>query len=183
VQRHGGAARPPAAPAGEGSLRLAGLAATRRAGLALAAALPERAIVLCAGELGAGKTTFIRAVCEGLGIAPRLVTSPTYTLVNVYPGPRPVYHVDLYRLETPEALLDMDRADWVNPDGVTLIEWPQAARPLLAGEALLELELALPPGAAARADTRLLRLRGAPGAHAAALAALRALSPLPPAEA
>lgn len=158
------------------TLELQGLEATRRAGLALGRALPPRAIVLCAGGLGAGKTTLIKAVCEALGIAPHLVISPTYTLVNVYPGPPCVYHVDLFRLEAPEALLQLDPADWVNPDGITLIEWPEAARPLLAGQALLELELAPLPGREAeRPQARALTARAADPAYAGALAALRAL--------
>jgi len=152
---------------------LAGLAATRRAGLALARTLPERAIVLCSGGLGAGKTTLIKAICEGLGIAPHLVTSPTYTLVNVYPGSRSVYHVDLYRLESPEALLELDPADWVNPDGMTLIEWPEAARPLLAGQAVLELELELEP-LPGRPEARRLTLRAADATYAGVLGALQA---------
>jgi tRNA threonylcarbamoyladenosine biosynthesis protein TsaE len=158
-------------------LELDGLDATHRVGLALAQTLPARAIVLCAGELGAGKTTLIKAVCEGLGIAPRVVISPTYTLVNVYPGPRSVYHVDLYRLETPEALLELDPEDWVNPDGMTLIEWPEAARPLLAGQAVLELELSTVPG---RPGARRLKARAADAAYAGALAALAALLPVHP---
>jgi tRNA threonylcarbamoyladenosine biosynthesis protein TsaE len=175
----GGTAR--AAQAGDAvSLALPSLAATRAAGLALGRALPPRALVLCAGPLGAGKTTLLKAVCEGLGIAPQLVTSPTYTLVNVYPGPRSVYHVDLYRLETPEALLELDRDDWVHPDGVTLIEWPQHARPLLVGEALLELALEPVPAAP---EARRLTARatgesaaGASARYAAAIAALRELA-------
>lgn len=171
------------------SLELPAPAATRRAGLALGRALPAAAIVLCAGPLGAGKTTLLKAVCEALGIAPQVVTSPTYTLVNVYPGPRSVYHVDLYRLEAPEALLELDRDDWVNPDGVTLVEWPEHARPLLVGEAWLELALAHVPG---RNEARRLTARaggqaphGATAVYAEALAALRALaagpgSPAPP---
>ena len=164
------------------TLELSSLAATRAAGLALGRALPPRAIVLCAGGLGAGKTTLLKSVCEGLGIAPQLVISPTYTLVNVYPGARSVYHVDLYRLERPEALLELDRDDWVHPDGVTLIEWPEHARPLLAGEAVLELALEPLPGRpqARRLSARCATLAGTPAAGAAnpydaALAALRAL--------
>lgn len=159
------------------TVELDGLAATRRAGLALARTLPPRALVLCQGGLGAGKTTLIKAICEGLGIAPQVVISPTYTLVNVYPGTRSVYHVDLYRLEQPEALLELDQADWVNPEGPTLIEWPQAARPLLAGMAALELELALVPG---RPDARRLHASASDAAYAPALEAVRALADAPP---
>ncbi len=123
-------------------LALDTLATTRAVGRALGAALPEQAIVLCEGELGSGKTTLIMAVCQGLGIAPRMVISPTYTLVNVYPGPPPVYHVDLFRIEKPEAMLELDRDDWINSGGPTLIEWPEAALPLLEGEAALHVRMA-----------------------------------------
>jgi tRNA threonylcarbamoyladenosine biosynthesis protein TsaE len=98
------------------------------------------------------------------------VTSPTYTLVNVYPGPRSVYHVDLFRLERPEALLELDREDWVNPDGPTLVEWPEHARPLLAGEDVLELSLTPDP---ARPEARVLELSGDDALYGGVLAALR----------
>lgn len=152
------------------ALELASPEATRRAGRAMGAALPREAIVLCAGEMGAGKTTLIKAVCEGLGIARETVISPTYTLVNVYAGRWPVHHVDLYRLDSPEALLDLDRADWVNPAGPTLIEWPELAEPLLAGEPVLRVHLAWVPG---HPERRGLRLSGVPVRYGAVLAALR----------
>jgi tRNA threonylcarbamoyladenosine biosynthesis protein TsaE len=117
-------------------------AATRRMGLTLGKTLPPDAIVLLSGELGAGKTTLVKAACEALGIAPAVVISPTYTLVNVYPGSPPIYHVDLYRLENPDALLELDERDWINPEGPTFIEWPEATEPLLAGRSALRVELA-----------------------------------------
>lgn len=125
------------------TLKLNSLADTHRAGLLLGQALPRSAIVLLEGGMGAGKTTLAKSVCEGLGIPPEIVISPTYTLVNVYPGRWPVYHVDLFRLETPEALLELDRDDWINPEGPTLIEWPETARPLLSGDKVLEIALEL----------------------------------------
>ena len=127
---------------GRAAMELQSLSATRRAGLAMGRALPDRALVLFSGELGSGKTTLIKSICEGLGIAPETVISPTYTLVNVYPGPPPVYHVDLFRIEKPEAMLELDRDDWINPGGPTLIEWPEAALPLLEGEAVLQVRMA-----------------------------------------
>ena len=125
------------------TLKLNSLADTHRTGLLLGQALPRWAIVLLEGGLGAGKTTLAKSICEALGIRPEIVISPTYTLVNVYPGHWPVYHVDLFRLETPEALLELDRDDWINPQGPTLIEWPETARPLLSGDRVLEITLGL----------------------------------------
>ena len=150
------------------TLPLDSLEATRRCGRAIGAALPRRAILCCSGGMGSGKTTLIKAICEGLGIAPGTVISPTYTLVNVYPGRWSVYHVDLFRIEKPEALLELDRDDWVNPAGPTLIEWPELARPLLRGEPLLEAELAAPAP-----DRRALTLSGDGEPYGAVFAALR----------
>ena len=138
-------------------------------GVALGGALPERALCLFFGEMGAGKTTLIKAVCEGLGIAPQHVISPTYTLVNIYPGRVSVYHVDLFRIEDAEAMLELDRDDWINPAGPTLIEWPQLALPLLQGEAALELHLTAPPQAPER---RELRLTGTGGGYEDVLRAM-----------
>jgi len=152
------------------TLNLPSLAATRQAGRAVAPALPPRAIVLCLGPLGAGKTTLIKSLCEGLGIPPQTVISPTYTLVNIYPGPPAVYHVDFFRVDSPEALLDMDRGDWLNPDGPTFIEWPQAALPWLEGEPCLRAELT-PTGA----DSRTLSLSSAAKPYSAVFDVLERL--------
>ncbi len=78
--------------------------------------------------------------------------------------------MDLYRLDAPEALLELDADDWVNPAGLTFIEWPDPARPLLAGAAVLELTLA--PLADTR-EGRALTVDGAEEPFAAVFAALR----------
>ena len=142
-------------------MQLENLERTRTVGLALGTALENslgvgRSVCLIYGEMGAGKTTLIKAICEGVGIDPNHVISPTYTLVNIYPGRVSVYHVDLFRIEVPDAMLELDRDDWVNPSGLTLIEWPELARPLLEGEKLLELHLSAPPGEPDRRELRLL---------------------------
>ena len=137
-------------------LTLAKLGDTERVGRRIGETLPGHALVLCFGEMGAGKTTLIKAICAGLGIRPETVISPTYTLVNVYPGARPVYHVDLFRLENPEALRDLDPDDWINPDGPTLIEWPQIALELIDPARALRAELA---ARSEDRDARSLRLQ------------------------
>lgn len=134
---------------------LTSLAETGRLGALLAAHVPHDAVLLLSGELGAGKTTLAKAVCAAWGIAADTVISPTYTLVNIYPGPVPVYHVDLFRLEATDALAEMDPADWINPEGPTLIEWPDVALPLLEGLPLLGIHLTAPPDAPALREVAL----------------------------
>jgi len=101
---------------------------TEAIGEGMAADLGAGDVVLISGDLGAGKTTFIRGVCRGLGVtAP--VTSPTFTIGHLYPGRIPVAHLDLYRLadlgQEDPALLE----DYVTDRNVALIEWPAAAEP------------------------------------------------------
>ena len=84
-------------------------------------------VVGLTGELGAGKTTLVRAICRGLGV-PDDVTSPTFTFVHRYTSPRgAVYHVDLYRLRGPFELTNIGWDDMLAEDAVTLIEWPERA--------------------------------------------------------
>ena len=107
----------------------------------LAANLFPGAILLFWGSMGAGKTTFAKSLCAGMGVPPEIVTSPTYTLVNIYPGDWPVFHVDLYRLNAPEELDDFDREDLITDDGVTLVEWPQFLLNYLGDEPVLNIGL------------------------------------------
>jgi tRNA threonylcarbamoyladenosine biosynthesis protein TsaE len=105
-------------------------AETEAVGERLAAALGPGDVVLVSGELGAGKTTLIRGAAHGLGVR-EPITSPTFTIGQIYSGRVPVSHLDLYRLadlgQEDPALLD----DYVTPQAVALIEWPAAAEPWL----------------------------------------------------
>ena len=77
------------------------------------------------GELGAGKTQFVKGLARGLGITAR-VHSPTFTLVNEYGGGRlKLFHLDLYRLETPGQILTAGLEEFLQPDGVAVIEWAE----------------------------------------------------------
>jgi tRNA threonylcarbamoyladenosine biosynthesis protein TsaE len=103
---------------------------TEQAGADLAGRLAPGDVVLVSGELGSGKSTFVRGACRALGVDGP-VTSPTFTIGHVYAGSPEVAHLDLYRLgslagEDP-ALLD----DYVTPDRVAFVEWPAAGEPAL----------------------------------------------------
>jgi tRNA threonylcarbamoyladenosine biosynthesis protein TsaE len=97
---------------------------TTAVGRRLGERLESGAVLLLAGDLGAGKTAFVRGVAEGLGIDPDAVSSPTFTLIQEYRGGRLVLsHVDLYRL-TPVEVDDLGLDELTARGGVTAIEWP-----------------------------------------------------------
>jgi tRNA threonylcarbamoyladenosine biosynthesis protein TsaE len=100
-------------------------AETRAVAAGIAPTLAAGDVLLVSGDLGAGKTAFVRGVAEGLGIDPDLVSSPTFTIVHDYGGGRvPLVHVDLYRLDRADLYdlgLDPDLAD----RGVVAVEWPE----------------------------------------------------------
>jgi tRNA threonylcarbamoyladenosine biosynthesis protein TsaE len=96
-------------------------------GESLGKELEPGSVVTLEGDLGAGKTSFARAICRGLGVREG-ATSPTYSLVHRYLGRRgPVFHVDCYRLRTPEEGEDLDWAGLTEEGDVVLVEWPERA--------------------------------------------------------
>src|SRR5436190_9563059 len=109
---------------------------TRAVGAAIAPLLRRRDAVVLTGELGAGKTTFVQGVAAGLG-AQEHVASPTFTLVREYASGRiPLAHVDIYRLERVQEVLDLALDELEDGEGVLLIEWGDAVEELLADERL-----------------------------------------------
>jgi tRNA threonylcarbamoyladenosine biosynthesis protein TsaE len=99
-------------------------AETAAAGRRLASRLGAGSVVLLLGDLGAGKTAFVRGLAEGLEIDPDEVSSPTFTLIQEYRGGRlPLYHVDLYRLQ-PGEVDDLGIEELAAEGGVLAIEWP-----------------------------------------------------------
>ena len=82
-------------------------------------------IVFLRGELGAGKTTFMKGIARGLKVSPHKVNSPTFVLMNYYEGKMPVYHFDLYRLEKAEELKTVQFDEYFYGSGISVIEWPE----------------------------------------------------------
>ena len=92
----------------------------------LVAHLPVGTVLAFFGDLGAGKTCFIQGLAEALNIH-QPVTSPTFTLVNEYSGTKKLYHIDLYRMGGPEELYSLGIEEYLEPDGITAIEWAERA--------------------------------------------------------
>ena len=92
-------------------------------GRKIARELPQRAVVLLIGNLGAGKTTLAKGILCGLGVAnPEDVTSPTFTLIHEYGGGR-AYHVDLYRLDTAHQIATLGLKEILDREAIVLVEW------------------------------------------------------------
>lgn len=96
---------------------------TDRLGAALAEALPAGTVIALIGTLGAGKTRLVQGVAAALGVPAADVTSPTFVLVNEYPGRVPIYHFDAYRLRDEDEFLQLGPDEYFESPGLTFIEW------------------------------------------------------------
>jgi tRNA threonylcarbamoyladenosine biosynthesis protein TsaE len=103
-------------------------AETEAVGAEVATALRPGDVVLVSGDLGSGKTTFVRGACRGLGVT-GAVTSPTFNLAQRYRGRVAVSHLDLYRLEHPDDEDPGLLAEYLSRDAVVFVEWPERADP------------------------------------------------------
>lgn len=97
---------------------------TEALGQKLGTSLPAGSVVAFRGGLGMGKTAFTRGLARGLGCTGR-VTSPTFTIVNEYRGSIPLFHFDMYRLESSDALFDIGWEDYLERGGVCAVEWSE----------------------------------------------------------
>lgn len=104
---------------------------TEALGAALVRQMPPGSVVAFTGDLGAGKTAFVRGMARGLGI-PHRVTSPTFTIVNEYEGGSlPLFHFDMYRLHSSEELFDIGWEDFLSRGGICAVEWSENIRDAL----------------------------------------------------
>lgn len=99
---------------------------TEEVGRLMGRAVTGALVLTLEGDLGSGKTCFARGLARGLGVdAAYPVTSPTYTIVNEYPGRLPLFHLDLYRLGGAEELEEIGYRDMILQGGVIVVEWPE----------------------------------------------------------
>lgn len=117
---------------------------TESLGRILGALLGPGDVVALSGELGAGKTVLVRGIVAGTG-SPARVASPTFTLIREYAGPLPVFHADLYRIDTPGQLVDLGLEELFDRGGIVVIEWAERAGALLPREHLW-ISIAYGPG-------------------------------------
>ncbi len=126
------------------SFRLSGTATLRtespeetvRLGEAIGAAAEPATVIALEGPLGVGKTLLTQGIARGLGVHdPGIVSSPTFVLLQEYPGRLPLYHYDCYRLRTPGEFLDLGFLE-LCPEGVSVIEWAERVRSVLPPDSL-----------------------------------------------
>lgn len=160
------------------TLHVANEAAVAELARHVVASLPAGAFVALVGDLGAGKTTFVKAVAAAAGIDPATVVSPTFGLIHEYPLPpmtgetavRSLVHADMYRLTAGEALRETGWEDAVTAAWWTFVEWPERIAASLPSDRLdLEIEIVTP-------ESRDFHFTPRGPRHAAAVATLRSLA-------
>ena len=109
---------------------------TEQAGERFAASLPDGAVVAMYGELGSGKTAFVRGMARGMGISMR-VSSPTFTIVNEYRGDRELIHFDMYRLSSGDELFDIGWEDYLIRGSVCAVEWSENVEDAFYGDEII----------------------------------------------
>ena len=107
------------------------------------------------GDLGSGKTAFTGGLAKGLGIS-GYITSPTFTIVNEYEGRLPLYHFDVYRISDADEMLDTGYYEYIDGDGVTVIEWADLIKEILPSE---RIEVHIEKNDQVRSDSRTITIR------------------------
>lgn len=128
---------------------------TRILGAALAPSLLPGDVLSLSGDLGVGKTVFVQGVAGALGVG-RRVTSPSFTIVHEYEGRYPLIHLDIYRLDSFQEVLDLGFEELIDPSAVLVVEWGEAVAPLLPSR---YLEVVIRRGNALADDERVVAFR------------------------
>lgn len=109
---------------------------TEDIGAAFAKGLAGGSVVAMYGDLGAGKTAFVRGMARGMGLDAH-VSSPTFTIVNEYPGKRELIHFDMYRLSSADELFDIGWEDYLNRGAVCAVEWSENVQDAFFGDEIV----------------------------------------------
>ncbi len=119
-------------------IKISGLEDLNRGAKEFLDAVGENRLIAFYAPMGAGKTTFITAVCKALGVEEDAISSPTFAIVNEYRGRggRPIFHFDFYRIEQPAEALDIGLYDYLDSGELCLMEWPENVEALLPEETL-----------------------------------------------
>lgn len=131
---------------------------TRELGERLASVLRPGDVVVLTGDLGAGKTVLAKGIAAGLGVTEPVV-SPTFTIVREYDGDVPFQHLDVYRLDHLQEVIDLGLDELLDGHAVTVVEWGEAVSALLPSDRLEVALMVLPPEEADD-DTRVVELHG-----------------------
>ena len=127
---------------------------TEQVGEKLGSVIADGSVVAMYGDLGAGKTAFVRGMARGMGIDAR-VSSPTFTIVNEYIGERELYHFDMYRLSSSDELFDIGWEDYLSRGGVCVTEWSENVSDAFEGDEICVNIEKLSP------DSRKITIKGA----------------------
>ena len=127
---------------------------TRIVGASLAPQLVPGDVISLGGDLGAGKTALVQGIAAALGVRQR-VTSPSFTIVHEYEARFPLIHLDVYRLNSIQEVLDLGFEEFLDPDSVVIVEWGEAIAPLLP-QRFLDLELQRPADLDSNENERIL---------------------------
>jgi tRNA threonylcarbamoyladenosine biosynthesis protein TsaE len=104
--------------------------ATEQLGQKLASLFLPGDVIALYGELGAGKTCLVRGLAKGLGVEKGMVSSPSFSLINEYPGPVPIFHMDCYRLVGEEEIRELGLEEYFDSPGISIIEWAERIKEL-----------------------------------------------------
>ena len=131
---------------------------TQALGEKLGKTLKEGDVIALIGDLGTGKTCLTQGITRGVGIAPgEIVSSPSYILINEYNGKVPIYHIDLYRLENSEEIAELGLSEYVEGDGICIIEWAERMSDALP-DTCIKIHITLAGASTSHADNETREL-------------------------